>query len=351
MKLTGVKVGGFLAKPDPAVLFILLHGPDEGLVRERARALMARAGVDGSDPFSFAELTSDAIKTDPARLLDEALTRSLLGGRRVLRLRPAEDSAAGAVDALLNATPLPDALVIAEAGELSARSKLRTLAEAHPQAAAIGCYPAEGRELEGVIDTLIHAAGATIAKEARAMLVQRLAADRMAQRNEIEKLVTYAGIRGEKGEDSQTGNTARILITQADVDAVIGDGGESDLERAAVAAADGDVPEISRALGRLFAEGESAVGILRAAQRHFLKLYTLALKCEAGATAEGAVKSLRPPVFFKDEPVLIRQVKKWPRGKVRRALSLLVEAEAAAKRTGMPDQALTGQVLIRLGAR
>ena len=39
--LRGKDIDSFLARPDPARPIILLYGPDAGLIRERANALMS----------------------------------------------------------------------------------------------------------------------------------------------------------------------------------------------------------------------------------------------------------------------------------------------------------------------
>ena len=56
--LRGRDIDAFLNKPDPGRPIILLYGPDAGLVRERADALVASAVDSASDvpnarPMSF----------------------------------------------------------------------------------------------------------------------------------------------------------------------------------------------------------------------------------------------------------------------------------------------------------
>ena len=57
--LRGKDINSFLARPDPARPIILLYGPDAGLIRERADALMASAVDDPNDPFSLVRLSGD----------------------------------------------------------------------------------------------------------------------------------------------------------------------------------------------------------------------------------------------------------------------------------------------------
>ena len=72
--LRGKDIDAFLARPDPGRPIILLYGPDAGLVRERADALIASAVDDPNDPFSLVRLDGDELSAEPSRLVDEAMT-------------------------------------------------------------------------------------------------------------------------------------------------------------------------------------------------------------------------------------------------------------------------------------
>ena len=94
------EIDAFLARPDPGRPIILLYGPDAGLVRERADALMASAVDDPNDPFSLVRLDGDELSAEPSRLVDEAMTVPLFGGRRAIRVRAGSRSFASGVDTL-----------------------------------------------------------------------------------------------------------------------------------------------------------------------------------------------------------------------------------------------------------
>ena len=103
MKLAWRDIAKFAEKPDPRALAVLIYGPDEGLVRERLIQLTKTVVEDPNDPFNIADLTADIVTDDPARLSDEARSISMLGGRRVVRLRGAGDSCANPCKSLLDA--------------------------------------------------------------------------------------------------------------------------------------------------------------------------------------------------------------------------------------------------------
>ncbi len=101
--LSAKDIGAFLARPNPAQPIILVFGSDAGLVRERADALIASAVDDVNDPFSLVRLEGDDLAADPARLVDEAMTVPLFGGRRAIRVKAGGRSFASGVEVLIKA--------------------------------------------------------------------------------------------------------------------------------------------------------------------------------------------------------------------------------------------------------
>src|SRR3982074_1184383 len=189
--LRGRDIDAFLSKPDPARPIILLYGPDAGLVRERADALLASAGDDPTAPFSYVRLDGDELAAEPSRLVEEAMTIPMFGGRRAIRVRAGSRSFAGGVDTLAELT-LKDCRIVIEAGELRPESPLRKACERAKTAVAIGCYPDGERDLAKLIDDELRVSNLRIAPDARAALMALLGGDRQASRNELRKLALYA---------------------------------------------------------------------------------------------------------------------------------------------------------------
>src|SRR5258706_11853693 len=189
--LRGKEIDAFLARPDAGRPIILLYGPDAGLVRERADALLASAVDDPNDPFSLVRLDGDELSGEPSRLVDEAMTMPLFGGRRAIRVRAGSRSFASGVDTLAD-LPLKDCRIVIEAGELRPESPLRKACERAKTAVAIGCYPDGERDLAKLIDDELRVSNFLIAPDARASLMALLGGDRQASRNELKKLALYA---------------------------------------------------------------------------------------------------------------------------------------------------------------
>src|SRR5215472_14638104 len=109
-------IESFVARPDPRRPIVLVFGPDAGLVRERVDALIKSAVDDPSDPFALARIDGDALADEPSRLVEEAHTVPLFGGRRAVWVRAGGRNFAESLETLLAAPPAPDCRVVIEAG-------------------------------------------------------------------------------------------------------------------------------------------------------------------------------------------------------------------------------------------
>ena len=118
--MTAIKaadVDRFIARPDAATPILLVFGPDAGLVRERVDQLVRASVDDPSDPFSFVRIEGEELSANPARLVEEAHTVPLFGGRRAVLVKAGNRNIAGAVEAVVKA-PSNECRVIIEAGDL-----------------------------------------------------------------------------------------------------------------------------------------------------------------------------------------------------------------------------------------
>ncbi len=281
--LRGKDIDSFLARPDPARPIILLYGPDAGLVRERANALISSAVDDPGDPFSLVRLDGDDLAAEPSRLVDEAMTVPLFGGRRAIRIKAGSRSFASGVDTLANST-IQDCRIVIEAGELKPESPLRKACERAKNAVAIACYPDTERDLARLIDEELRASDLKIAPDARATLMSLLGGDRQASRNELRKIALYAHGQGE--------------ITLLDVMAVVSDASDFKLDPVIDAAFAGRPAAVEAEFAKAMVAGTYPGLVISAAQRFVAALHKAALLMEDGAPASSATERGFPRLHF-----------------------------------------------------
>jgi len=285
--LRGREIDAYLARPDAGRPIILLYGPDAGLVRERADALLASAVDDPSDPFSLVKLDGDELAAEPSRLVDEAMTVPLFGGRRAIRVRAGARNFASGVDTLAE-MQLKDCRVVIEAGELRPESPLRKSCERAKTAVAIGCYPDTERDLAKLIDDELRQANLRIAPDARATLTDLLGGDRQASRNELRKLTLYAHGQGE--------------VTIDHVKAVVSDASDLTLDPIVDGAFAGRPELVETEFAKAMVAGTYPGLIISAALRHATWLHKSALAVAEGTPASAVIDGGFPRLHFSRKP-------------------------------------------------
>jgi DNA polymerase-3 subunit delta len=333
VKLPPARLADFLRKPPAEFRAVLFYGPDTGLVRERGDRATAAICPDLKDPFRVAELGASTLAADPARLSDEIAALSLVGGRRVIRIRDAGDGLAALLEPVL-ADSKGDGFIVIEAGDLPARSSLRKLCETARDIAVGACYADGGRDIADIVREMLRAHNVAISGEAVSYLVAHLGNDRQVTRSELEKLSLYAGDGGR--------------IELADAVACIGDSTALSLDDVIFAAADGDTIRLEGSLLRCLQEGQSAVGVLRAMMRHFQRLHLAASRIASGASPDEALRAVRPPVFFKQQDRFKAQLGTWPVRRAAAALESLTRAELNSKRAGLPQETILREALFSI---
>jgi DNA polymerase III subunit delta len=332
--MVAVKSGNadaFLAKPDRLPGVVLIFGEDSGLVSERVRTLIGASVDDPDDPFSLVRLDGDEITADPARLLDEAQTIPLFGGRRAVWVRAGGRNFAPAVEAVL-ALPKSECRVVIEAGDLRRTAPLRAVCERAKNAAAVPCYADNEAALERLIDGEMRAAGLSLKPEARALLVTLLGGDRAGSRSEIRKLALYAHGRAEIGVN--------------DVTAVVSDASDLALDELVDTAFAGRTSDLDPLLSKVREAGTPIGSIFFAAQRQLAQLHKWRTAMEAGELS--SVDRAMPPVHFSRKELVGAALARWSAARLAGAMTELADAVLVSRKTSSVAQAVAERALLSI---
>src|SRR5262245_49435964 len=324
----------FLKAVERVPAAVLFYGTDAGLIGERAASLAKRlAEVHSGEVLRLDDADLD---DDPDRIGVELLTPPMFGGRKIVRATTGRRINTSTLKPLVEDAQKLEGILIVEAGSLRKGDALLTLFETAAGAAAVACYPDEGRDLESVIGEVLGAARMQIAPDAKRLLIARLGADRALSRAEVEKLVLYA--RG------------KSRIEEADVEAAVGDAAETALDRVVLAAASGRRAEAVRECERCVTGGEDAQRVISALQGHFLRLHRLRSGHDAGRSLEDLMRALKPQPNFRHKAAIEQQVRMWTLGSLNAALARIGDVAKAARLAGTIDSTLTENLLLALEA-
>jgi DNA polymerase III subunit delta len=286
----------FIKRAPRDMAFFLVHGNDEGLIRERARGIVNTLLAGDSDPLRLVRFDGDALAREPGALAEEAYAVSMFGGSRVIWIELQARDIGAVLEPLIKEPPRDCAIVI-EAGLLKKGSALRSAFEKMSNGASIECYPDDKRSIAGLIDAEAQRVGVTIASDVRDDLVSLLGADRMTTRNEIAKLFLYA--------------QGAAAVTHADVEAIVSDAAPSPLDDVVDHAFGGDNRGIEQTAGRYFGDGGEPGALIRAIVSRSILLHRLRLTMDEGRSFEAALQTQYVRLSPARRGVLERQASRW----------------------------------------
>lgn len=333
----------FLRQPDANVRAAVIYGRDLGVVRERGHQLAKVIAKDPDDPFDVAQLTDGDLDGDAGRLEGELAAQSLMGGRRLVRLRLTTDKtgpdklAAEALTRHAAGELNPDAFLIVEAGNLGRDSALRKAAEKAPGAAAIPCYEDEPGDIARLVREALARDNVSLTAEALALFVARMPKERGVARAEIERLALYLG----------PGSGANA--TPADLEPFLGVEPEASLADAAADAFGGRLAEAQAGLRRAAQEGEAGPAAVRAIGMHLGRLRRTLTLAKSGAGLQEAAKA--SGVFWKQEREFLRQARTWTLAELDRLQPEVLAADKACKTAGSPDQLIAQRLALTVAGR
>lgn len=323
MKPSNAQLTSLLDRPPPDCRLILFHGNDEAAAMAHAARLVRLAGDDAER----VDLDAAQLRERPGRLLDEATSPSLFGGKRVIRLLGVDDGASEAIELLLSADTQGD-LAVAIGMSLTKRSALVKLVEVAPNAISAPLYIPSGQEADRLATAIARDHGLRLMGDTARRLADAAAGDRAVIAREIEKIALYLDAAPDRPGE----------VTPATLEAIGADLDDAALFRAIETIVAGRTADVGGELARLAAAGTAPVALMRNLATRLIALAAMRVDVEKGNDPKDVVKSHR--VFWKEEAATARLIQAWSAAELARAIDAVRRAER-----GMMSAASAGDVL------
>jgi DNA polymerase III subunit delta len=322
MKLAPSDLNAYLRNP-AAYQATLIFGPDEGLVRTHRDALLKSLGVSKDDAFAYIAYDNQQLVDNPSLLYEALGATTLMGDAPVIAITQPSDKIAETIIVALREVSQPNRLIIT-AGDLPKTSLLRNAFEDAKarQYAAIVCYRDDVKDLKQVVRSFLQERSIRAEQPTIEVLCSHFGNDRAVTLSELNKLDLYLGTNRHLSEDDVLevlGSNQHLMVSDALLDGLCGHHAEFFLH-----------------YDRLIAAGEQPIAILRTMLGIVQKLLEAKHMQQAEKlSALAAIKKLRPPIYFKDEPRYIKALNRYSSAGLVQLTQRIQYAELSIKHSAL----------------
>ena len=188
------------------------------------------------------------------------------------------------------------------------------------------------------IQTLEKYIGKTLNKDIKNYLNQNLSSDRMISNHEVDKIILL-----------YYGNDATPELEE--IKLIFNDNSDLGLSKISQLTFSGKPNKVSINLNRIFAEGVNPIAVVRTMLNYVQRIQVTQIALKKTNDFESAIKSLKPPVFWKDKDSFKLHCKKWPIKETVLNFNLLVNTELSCKADYNLTNILCERALINIAVR
>ncbi len=320
---------------DDKLIAFLVYGPNEGLIRHNIQSIKKLFQGDAESEEKL--INGKDLEKDKDLLADELLSISMFNEKKIVQIENLREKD---FEILKNATSLNshNTMMIVKSDSLAKSSKIRKFFESDKYFFSLACYEDDTKTLVSTIEKFMKENNLTFNRDIKNYLIQSLSNDRMVCENELEKIKLFYTNSDERVDL----NTVKILLN---------DEGSKNIQIMNESVLYGKTSKSISIIKKLLSEGANPVTLIRSLSNYLKRLKLTKIQVKKGDSFEDAIKSLKPPLFWKDKESFKYICAKWPIEEMERSIYMLMNAEIDCKLDNKLSSILCEKFLIDISVK
>jgi len=292
--------------------FYLFYGDNDGLKEETIKNLFEKNYQDKIYRYEEKEILDNI-----SNFFNTVLTKSFFDNEKLIIINRATDKIKGIVEELIEKNP-DDINIILNSKNLEKKSSLRKLFEKEKLIICAPFYEDNNQTLNSIISLFFRDKKIPISQQLINVLIERSRGDRKNLNNELEKIESFS-----KNKKNLDLNEIIKLTNLAD-------------NYSAFELVDHSLAKNTRKTVTILNENsysdEDNIIIIRtllSKLKILVKIYELV---DQKNNIEQAVSECKPPIFWKDKPLVIQQIKSWKKDHLKDLIYKTNEIELLIKK-------------------
>ena len=305
---------------------ILFYGENQGLKEEFKKNIK-----EANKNNEKLNLLQDEIIKNENLLINEISNKSLFNNKKIIFIDQVNEKILNIIEEM--AEDVSDEKIVIFAGNLDKKSKLRSYFEKSKLCGIVACYQDNEITIKKIITNKLSDYQG-LSTQVINFIIQNTGLNRSKVNNEIEKIKSCF---------------LEKKINLEKIDLLLNIKTNDDFNKLKDEALKGNKIKTNKLLADTVFEPESNIYYLNSINQRINKLYEIEKMKQNNSNTETLVSSLKPPIFWKDKPVLIEQTNKWNENKIKKALEKTYTVELQIKTgSGIKNDLLIKNLMIDL---
>ena len=305
---------------------ILFYGENQGLKEEFKKNIK-----EANKNNEKLNLLQDEIIKNENLLINEISNKSLFNNKKIIFIDQVNEKILNIIEEM--AEDVSDEKIVIFAGNLDKKSKLRSYFEKSKLYGIVACYQDNEITIKKIITNKLSDYQG-LSTQVINFIIQNTGLNRSKVNNEIEKIKSCF---------------LEKKINLEKIDLLLNIKTNDDFNKLKDEALKGNKIKTNKLLADTVFEPENNIYYLNSINQRINKLYEIEKMKQNNSNTETLVSSLKPPIFWKDKPVLIEQTNKWNENKIKKALEETYTVELQIKTgSGIKSDLLIKNLMIDL---
>jgi len=287
---------------------ILFYGENQGLKEEFKKNIKIN-----NKNNEILNLLQDEIIKNENLLINEITNKSLFNNKKIIFIDQVNEKILNILEKIIE--DISDEKIIVFAGNLDKKSKLRSYLEKSKLSGVVPCYQDNEITIRKIITNRLSGYQG-LSTQVINFIIQNTGLDRSKVNNEIKKIESCF---------------LEKKIDLEKIDLLLNIKTNEDFNKLKDEALNGNKITTNKLLADTVFESENNIYYLSSINQRINKLYEIEKMKQNNSNVETLVSNLKPPVFWKDKPILIEQINKWNKDKIQIALKKTYSVELQIK--------------------
>jgi len=291
--------------------FFLVYGENEGLKKEVIQNIKKKLNGNINN-YDEAQILADK-----EIFYEKIFNQSLFEKDKIIIVNRCSEKIYEVIENILEKN-ISDTKIILNANLLEKKSKLRNLFEKDKELIIIPTYKDTSLGLLEIARKFFYNYKISISQEAINLLVSRCNGDRGHLKSELDKILTY--MHGRKDINLEEIYKLTNLSENFSINELVDNSLSKNLQKA------------SEIINESNYKLEDGMIILRTFLQRAKRLLNIYEKKDNSVSFDSLINDYKPPIFWKDKPVVKRQLENWSKSKVNNLINNINKTEIYFKK-------------------